>query len=184
MAELQKLRYTHEAIADALCANPMAPQGEIARLFGYSDAWLSTIIHSDAFQVYYRKLAEERGVAAVHTFMDKLQGLGALAIDRTAALIAQGQASERLLTDTTELTLKALGYLNGGSGPANGQAQQQPTLHIHVDADMLTAARENAAKRFVDGDPSRVNGRQALDCAMNDASATVDAVPNHDLREE
>lgn len=50
MPQLAKLRYTHEGCVDAIIANPGISQNELAALFGYSPAWMSTVINSDAFQ--------------------------------------------------------------------------------------------------------------------------------------
>ena len=146
MAEIQKIRYTHEAIADFLIANPMASQGECAQFFGYSEPWLSQIIHSDAFQVYYRKLAEERGQLAIHSIPDKIIGLAALAMDKASERLTTG-ASETFIGDTMEKTLKALGYMGNGSG-GNGVPMPQQHMHVHVDAETLANARERAAKHF------------------------------------
>lgn len=146
MPEIQKVRYTHEAIAEFLIANPTASQGECADFFGYTESWMSTIIHSDAFQAYYRKLADERGAIAVHTIGNKITGVAALALDKTFEKLQVG-ASERFLTDTTEVALRALGYLGSNNGgPQEPQPQQH--MHVHVDAEMLAEARERAAKRF------------------------------------
>jgi hypothetical protein len=53
--QLDKISYTHEAIADWLMTNPQRPLSECAAEFNYSQAWISTIINSDAFQVYYNQ---------------------------------------------------------------------------------------------------------------------------------
>lgn len=54
---IQKLRYTHEAMISILVAEPWVSQNELARRFGMSAAWISTIICSDLFQA---RLAERR----------------------------------------------------------------------------------------------------------------------------
>lgn len=51
MAEIKKISYTHDALIDAIIACPHASQRELAALFGYTEAWISQIIHSDSFQV-------------------------------------------------------------------------------------------------------------------------------------
>lgn len=151
MAEIKQLRYTHEAIADFLIANPMASQGDVARFFEYSEPWLSQIIHSDAFQAYYRRLAQERGVIAVHSLPDKISGLAALALEKATDRLASGTASESFINDTMETTLKALGYLGSGNGSNNGAGAPQQHMHVHVDAEALAEARERAARRYTDG---------------------------------
>ena len=46
----KKLNYTHDAMIDLNIAEPMLSQGQLAARFGYSQAWVSTIMSSDAFQ--------------------------------------------------------------------------------------------------------------------------------------
>jgi hypothetical protein len=145
MPEIANVRYTHEAIAEWLVANPMGSQNECAQFFGYSAVWISTIINSDAFQVYYRKLADERGAIAVHGIGEKINALAAMALDKAMERL-QVSPSDQFVLDTTETALKALGYLgNNGNGH---QAEPAQHMHIHVDAEMLVEAREAAARRF------------------------------------
>ena len=59
MAEIAKVRYTHDAVIDEILSDPSISQGELAARFGYTQAWMSIIINSDAFK---EKLAERRGV--------------------------------------------------------------------------------------------------------------------------
>lgn len=49
--------YTHEAVIDWILAEPGVTQREIAAEFGYTEAWMSIIIGSDAFK---EKLAERK----------------------------------------------------------------------------------------------------------------------------
>ena len=147
MPEIQNIRYTHEAIAEWLVANPMGSQGECARFFGYSEPWLSQVIHSDAFQVYYRKLADARGAVATHGIGEKINALAAMALDKAMERL-QITPSDQFVLDTTEVALKSLGYL-GSNGNSNGRTQEPAQhLHVHVDAEMLVKAREAAATRF------------------------------------
>lgn len=53
---VQKLSYSHLAMAKVIAANPAISQNELAALFGYSASWISRIMCSDAFQAI---LAEE-----------------------------------------------------------------------------------------------------------------------------
>lgn len=144
MAEIQKVSYTHEAIAEWLVVNPASSQGECARFFGYSEAWLSQIIHSDAFQAYYRKLAEDRGMIAVHGIAEKINAVAAIGLERLQERMLLAP-DDRLLVDGTEMALKALGYIGGGKQAVSVPQQH---MHVHVDAEALTEARERAAQRF------------------------------------
>jgi hypothetical protein len=59
MSEIKKVRYTHDAIIDMIIATPEITQRELSRQFGFTEAWMSIIINSDAFQ---ERLAERKGV--------------------------------------------------------------------------------------------------------------------------
>lgn len=58
MPAIQTVKYTHDAIIDEILLNPGVSQGELALMFGYSQAWMSIIINSDAFK---HRLADRKG---------------------------------------------------------------------------------------------------------------------------
>ena len=58
-AKPPKLRYSHKAMADTLIQNPWMTQAELAQMFGRTQAWISVIVTSDAFQAYYASRQEE-----------------------------------------------------------------------------------------------------------------------------
>jgi hypothetical protein len=58
VAEIQKTRYTHEAMIDMIIAKPTISQNELAVNFGYTPGWVSQVMNSDAFR---EKLAERKG---------------------------------------------------------------------------------------------------------------------------
>jgi len=143
MPAIQKLSHRHDAIIDWLITNPDKSQGDCAAFFGYSQPWLSQIIHSDAFQMVYRQRCEEKGMIATHTIVAKMAGIAALALDSIEKRIVNGQATERLLTDSTKMALQGLGYLDGGEVP--GSIQYHSHQHVHLEnKEALQAARERA----------------------------------------
>lgn len=66
MPEVAKLSHTHHAILEFMVANPSLKNREVAAKFGYTEAWLSCIIHSDAFQ---RQLKERQDQTFNHTVL-------------------------------------------------------------------------------------------------------------------
>jgi predicted transcriptional regulator len=44
------LNYSHDACVDTIIANPGITQNELASLYGYTPAWISQVINSDAFK--------------------------------------------------------------------------------------------------------------------------------------
>lgn len=83
MAEIGKVRYTHDAVIDIILANPAVSQGDLAREFGFTQAWMSIIINSDAFKA---RLAERKGELLdpkIKASMEaRLEALGNRALDR------------------------------------------------------------------------------------------------------
>lgn len=59
MAEIAKVRYTHDAMIDFIVANPMVRQREIAAFFGMTEAWISQVFSSDVFKMRLHKRKEE-----------------------------------------------------------------------------------------------------------------------------
>jgi hypothetical protein len=53
------LNYSHEAMVDAIIANPGIHQNALARMFGYTPSWISTVLATDAFQAQLAARREE-----------------------------------------------------------------------------------------------------------------------------
>jgi hypothetical protein len=151
MYQIAAINHRQEQIINWLIANPHRQLGDCAAYFGYSQPWLSIIVHSDLFQAAYKERCKELGAEVVHTVRNKLTGLAALSLDKTMEKLEAG-ASERFLGETTKNVLQALGYAPAGG---NGNGGEQKHLHIHVDGATLTAARERAALQREGG-----NGRE------------------------
>lgn len=83
MPEIASVRYTHDAIIDEILVDPAISQGELARRFGYSQAWVSIIINSDAFKA---RLAERKGElvdpAIRASIEERLESLAKRSLDR------------------------------------------------------------------------------------------------------
>jgi len=47
---VQKMEYSHQAMAAIIAANPFISQNELAAIFGYSPAWVSRIKNTEMFQ--------------------------------------------------------------------------------------------------------------------------------------
>lgn len=138
---LERLNHRHDQIILWLLSYPDRTLGDCAAWFGYTQPWLSRIIHTDMFQAAYRRKAEELGQAVVHDVKSKLTNLAAVSLDKATERIEAGIASERFLGDTMKNALTALGY--GAPVVQNDNRSQQ--VHLHVNAEQLMEARERAA---------------------------------------
>lgn len=114
---IQRVHYTHDAMIDLILGRPGVSQEEIGRYFGYTAAWVSRIICSDAFQM---RLAERKGELVdpliVQTFEERVKGAAASSLQLVqeeldaAAKLPAGHALRRDFgMKALELTTKALG---------------------------------------------------------------------------
>jgi hypothetical protein len=81
--QVQRVRYTHEAIIERIIDNPSISQGELAAEFGYTQAWISIIVNSDAFK---HQLKERKGeIVDPHlraSVEERLSGLANRSLDK------------------------------------------------------------------------------------------------------
>jgi hypothetical protein len=138
---LERLNHRHDAIILWLLTYPDRTLGDCAEYFGYTQAWLSRIIHTDMFQAAYKQKAQELCAAPIHELKSKMIFLAATALDKATERIEGGLASERFLSDTMKASLTSLGY--GAPVVQNDNRSQQ--VHVHVSAEQLAEARERAA---------------------------------------
>jgi hypothetical protein len=151
MHQLKDINHRHEQIVNWLILNPDKPLGDCARFFGYSQPWLSQVVHSDMFQALYQERCRAVGALAVHTIANELGVLTAETIEKCREKL-QIQPSERFLGDTLRTTLQALGY---GASPSNGNG----VVNVQVNAQTIIQARERAATQLEGKTPAKQDGR-------------------------
>ena len=141
--QIAKVSIKHDAILDYLITNPAQKLGEVARHFDVSQAWLSVIIHSDAFQV---RLAEKNGEcfsATVVPLREQLLGVAQVGVEKLGEAMehASSITDKQFIADTTDSILKNLGYSPKSSAPAPSSTNTQNNFFV-VDKDALAGARE------------------------------------------
>lgn len=146
------LRYSHDAMIDAILSNPRIRQGELAQIFGYTPSWVSTIMSSDAFKA---RLAMRRELLVDPTVRDaiedRLMGSAEKAqalLDRSLAVLQEkleGPASaipDNLALRAAEFGAKTLGL--GGNAPP---APPAPSANrLEELADRLIALQNRAVR--------------------------------------
>ena len=120
MAEIVKVKYTHDAMIDCIIANPSVTGGQLAAVFGYTPAWISQVVSSDAFK---SRLAERKGelvdpgISA--TVEQRMEGILRQSMDVISAQLALNKDVD-LASKSMEVTAKALGF---GARDRNQAAQ-------------------------------------------------------------
>ena len=140
--QIQKVSIKHEAILDYLIVNPSMKLGDVATHFGVSQAWLSVIIHSDAFQA---KLAEKNSdtfSSIVVPLREQLLGVAQVGVAKLGECMenASSTSDKQFIADTTDSILKNLGYSPKSVAPASNGNTTNNNIFV-VDKGALASAR-------------------------------------------
>ncbi len=140
-ASVAKVSPVHQQLADWLLLQGGMKKGwgkAAAEKFGYSQAWLSTIYHSDAFQDYYAKRAKEVGSHIAVGLADKLNGVAGQALDILAEKLetAGDTLPVSQVLDIADMTLKRAGFGESKNAP------QTVVQNFVVGPEQLQAARD------------------------------------------
>ena len=113
-----KIRYTHEAMARLILENPWISQNQLAAHFGYSPAWISTVITGDAFQSFYAQMRTELLDPELRlTLEERFRALTMKSLQVLQEKLSRpaNEVSDQLALRAAELGAKSLGI--GGNAP-------------------------------------------------------------------
>ena len=122
--DLKEIGYSHAAMIDLLIASPAITQNEIASFFGYTPAWVSTVINSDAFQgALQERRAEIINPALIATIEERFKAVAQLSLERVLERLTlpNNLISDDFLINSAKLASTALGY---GAKPIGGGSTQ------------------------------------------------------------
>lgn len=155
MAEIQKVRYTHDGMIDLIVANPALSQGEIAATFGYSQTWVSIVFNSDAF----KERLEDRKAELVDpviraTIEEKFKALANLSMEIVLEKL-HATRSEHTALKALDISAKALGYgaKIGGQAPVTVNIQPVavvPAKELTSDAWRASFSPHRAPPKAID----------------------------------
>lgn len=142
MPELRNIRYSHDAVIDAIIANPTIHNNELAAMFGYSPGWMSIMVNSDVFQA---RLAARRDAVVdpilTASIEERFNTVARLSLQKIAEKLAgPGQVDENFLLKSAKLAGDALGY---GARP-QGNTQTNVAVVVQVPA------KQEDAKQWVE----------------------------------
>jgi hypothetical protein len=143
-AQIKKVSIKHDAIMDYLLVNPTAPLKTVAYEFGVTQAWLSTIIHSDAFQIQLATKKNELFNGTVLPLREKVVGLAHAAVEKLGEKLERSEDPAFVL-ESTDKILHRLGW--APQRVAAGTNIQQNNFYT-ADKETLARARNlmNAAQ--------------------------------------
>jgi len=158
-AQIAKVSIKHDAIMDYLMTNPTQPMSEVAAYFKVSACWLSTIIHSDVFQMQLETKKDKMFGSTVLPLREKLLGVAHVGVEKLGEALnnASTISDKQFIADTTDSVLKNLGFSPKSVAP-NSNLTQNNTF-ISTNAETLEAARE---KMRIAATPVVVDGEGVL----------------------
>lgn len=125
--QIKKVNSWHQALAAWLIANPVAKQSEAATHFGVTQAWLSTVINSDAFRDYFQQLQAEHTSSLLAPVVEKVRAAADQAVSeiQNRMNIDITKFSTKDLLEVSDVMLKRSGY----GDPGARAAPQAPTVN-------------------------------------------------------
>lgn len=117
-AVLDKVNYRYEAIIDFMLSHPDMKRQEIARALGYTPAWLSTVISSDAFKVLYEKRRSEFDRELHDSTITKVFEVAQKAAGKVSEKLDEEEVAASFALDSMSNALKALGFGAPKSSPS------------------------------------------------------------------
>lgn len=107
---IARVKYTHDAMIDLIIAQPEIKQGELAKHFGYTQAWVSRIFASDAFQARLAQRKEEIvNPVLTQGVEDRIKGLAMQSLEIISEKL-EATRNPDLALKAFELSTKAAGY--------------------------------------------------------------------------
>lgn len=138
-AQIDKVNHHHEAIADLMLAFPEMKKGEIAIRMGYTQAWLSAIINSDAFVAYFEVRRMQYNQELNQKTVIKLYNVAMKAMDKVDQALDATDLDPRYALDAKDKALTQLGFGPKGNHGAPTVVQQN---NFYASKDSLTEARQ------------------------------------------
>lgn len=146
---LKQVRYSHEAMADMLIAEPSISQNELATRFGRTPTWISIVINSDAFQSYYAaRKAEVVDPELIATVRERFQALTVRSLQVLQEKLQRpaNEIPDNLALKAAELGAKGLGV--GGNAPP--PAAPNPAEYLPAIAERLMRLQGRASQPISD----------------------------------
>lgn len=148
-----RVSYTHDAMVDAIIANPVISQNELAAYFGYTPSWVSQIMASDSFQA---RLAERTADLVDPTLRASVQERFKALVTRSMAILMEkldrpaSSIPDNLAIRSLELGSRALGYGAKDIAPPPTQVN----MHVHLEnlAGGLTTLLRRKRTEALDGE--------------------------------
>ena len=117
-ASIATVNFSHEAVIDWMLSNPYKNLGVCATAFGYTQSWLSTVIHSDAFRAEYQRRRNQLNEMIANGIQSRMAEVSKKALEHLEEYLGKDtdDLDPRLVLDIADRTLHRQGYAPSKSG--------------------------------------------------------------------
>lgn len=139
--ELQNISHVHEAIMNWMLANPDKSLKQCAAEFGYTQAWLSTMIHSNLFQARLREKQEHVFSGLATNINEKLVAGANMGMEKLVEHLEKSE-DPKFIKETTTMMLDKLGFgasLRTGAPAPGNVSNVQNNFYMASPADLAQA---------------------------------------------
>lgn len=111
MGRLKRISYSHDAMIDLIIEHPELDQNQIAAQFGYTAAWISNILASDAFKSRLSARREQIIDPELKaTVKERMEALYIQSMKVLSEKLAKPQVSDTLALRAAELGARGMGF--------------------------------------------------------------------------
>lgn len=139
--QIKEVNHWHQAIADMMLANPDMKKRDIAAQLGRTPAWLSAVIHSDAFVAYYEARRVQYNQELHQNTVVKLYNVAQKAIERVDEALDDKDLDPRYALDAKDRALEKLGF-GSKNVPAHNSGTTNVQNNYYVSQESLAQARQ------------------------------------------
>lgn len=145
---IQKIRYSHQDMVDFIIANPGVSQDTIAAHYGYTPAWVSRVIASDAFQELFQARRHEIADPILNASLEeRFRGLTIRSVEVLMKKLDQPAIEANVAIRCAELGAKTLG-LGGHAAPNLPPVEN----HLAELANNLIRLQRQTSERTIDAE--------------------------------
>lgn len=145
---IKHLRYTHDAVIDAIIENPSISQNNLAAIFGYTPGWISQVMSSDAFKNKLELRKEELVDPQIRLSLnERFNALVGRSLDVLQEKLMMPNPDPELALRAAALGAKALGL---GAATQQTIVVNQPSDRLERLADRLTGLLKTKREEAVD----------------------------------
>ena len=144
-----RISHTHESIINWLVLNPEKSLRECADYFQYTQSWISTLIHSDIFQMALRERQQSVAARVAQSIPEKLRACADVALDKLGDQIAASEDPDFIL-DAADRVLHRMGFAPQSARNPAGSPSQGAALNVQNNL-YITAGDLQDARAILQG---------------------------------